>query len=88
VASTFLRPWYVLGPGHRWPYLLIPIYRVMQRYPGTRQSAERLGLITIRDMVGAIVAAVEAPPVDAARVWDVPALRREGRALERPPARR
>ncbi|HEY6064659.1 MAG TPA: NAD(P)H-binding protein, partial [Thermoanaerobaculia bacterium] len=22
--ATFLRPWYVLGPGHRWPYLLLP----------------------------------------------------------------
>ena len=21
--ATILRPWYVLGPGHRWPYLLI-----------------------------------------------------------------
>ena len=24
--ATFLRPWYVLGPGHRWPYLLAPTY--------------------------------------------------------------
>lgn len=24
--ATILRPWYVLGPGHRWPYLLIPMY--------------------------------------------------------------
>ena len=23
--ATILRPWYVLGPGHRWPYLLLPI---------------------------------------------------------------
>jgi len=22
--ATILRPWYVLGPGHRWPYLLVP----------------------------------------------------------------
>lgn len=22
--ATILRPWYVLGPGHRWPYLLLP----------------------------------------------------------------
>jgi len=22
--ATILRPWYVLGPGHRWPYALIP----------------------------------------------------------------
>jgi hypothetical protein len=22
--TTILRPWYVLGPGHYWPYLLKP----------------------------------------------------------------
>ncbi len=24
--AIILRPWYVLGPGRRWPYLLAPIY--------------------------------------------------------------
>src|SRR5262249_16357040 len=24
--ATILRPWYVLGPDHRWPYALIPFY--------------------------------------------------------------
>src|SRR2546422_6857573 len=24
--APILRPWYVLGPGHRWPYLLVPLY--------------------------------------------------------------
>jgi uncharacterized protein YbjT (DUF2867 family) len=26
LAATILRPWYVLGPGHRWPYLLLLRY--------------------------------------------------------------
>ena len=26
IPSTFIRPWYVLGPGHRWPYLILPLY--------------------------------------------------------------
>jgi len=25
MKATIVRPWYVLGPGHRWPYLLLPI---------------------------------------------------------------
>jgi uncharacterized protein YbjT (DUF2867 family) len=25
LPSTVLRPWYVLGPGHRWPYALVPL---------------------------------------------------------------
>src|ERR1700741_2100598 len=28
MAATFVRPWYVLGPGHRWPYALLPLYWV------------------------------------------------------------
>jgi len=24
--ATILRPWYVLGPRHRWPYVLLPFY--------------------------------------------------------------
>src|SRR4029450_6065695 len=26
LSATFLRPWYVLGPGHWWPALLVPGY--------------------------------------------------------------
>jgi uncharacterized protein YbjT (DUF2867 family) len=28
--ATILRPWYVLGPGHWWPYLLLPAYKVAE----------------------------------------------------------
>jgi len=34
--ATILRPWYVLGPGHRWPYALFPMYWLMERIPSTR----------------------------------------------------
>ena len=37
--ATVLRPWYVLGPGHRWPYLLIPFYKVCESLPATREGA-------------------------------------------------
>jgi len=36
IAATILRPWYVLGPGHRWPLLLKPFYYVCERLPRTR----------------------------------------------------
>jgi uncharacterized protein YbjT (DUF2867 family) len=74
VDATFLRPWYVLGPGHRWPYLLIPLYGVMSLFPSTRDSARRLGLVTLEQMVRAIIRAVEEPP-QGVRVIDVPAIR-------------
>lgn len=59
LPHTILRPWYVLGPGHRWPYLLIPIYWLLNALPKTRDGARRLGLVTIRQMIRALVAAVE-----------------------------
>jgi uncharacterized protein YbjT (DUF2867 family) len=72
VPYTALRPWYVLGPGHYWPYLLLPFYAIWHLMPSTRESARRLGLVTLRQMVGAIVAAVESPPASGFRVVEVP----------------
>src|SRR5689334_22601773 len=29
LTATVLRPWYVLGPGHRWATILKPLYKLM-----------------------------------------------------------
>jgi uncharacterized protein YbjT (DUF2867 family) len=73
MKATFLRPWYVLGPGHRWPYLLVPAYFVFERLPGTRDAARRIGLVTLLQMVAALVHAVENPP-DGVRIVEVPGI--------------
>src|SRR6478736_2756258 len=75
--ATILRPWYVLGPGHRWPYLLLPMYWLMERILATRASALRLGLVTLPQMLNALVAAVE-NPCQGIRIVDVPAIRSGG----------
>jgi uncharacterized protein YbjT (DUF2867 family) len=77
LRATFVRPWYVLGPGHRWPYALIPMYALFERLPATRDTARRLGLVTLRQMVDALVRAVESP-ADGVRVMDVEAIRGRG----------
>lgn len=59
--ATILRPWYVLGPGHYWPYLLKPGYWMARKIPAWRAGAERLGLVTLRQMIGALQTAVESP---------------------------
>ena len=59
--ATILRPWYILGPGHRWPYALIPFYWLCEHLPATREGAKRLGLVTLRQMIAALVNAVETP---------------------------
>ena len=61
IPATFVRPWYVLGPGHRWPMLLIPLYALARLYPPTRAGAERLALVTLDEMVRTLVWAVENP---------------------------
>jgi uncharacterized protein YbjT (DUF2867 family) len=76
--ATLLRPWYVLGPGHRWPFLLAPMYWALERLPGDRgETARRLGLVTIRQMLAALVHAVEHAPAGV-RVVPVPEIRQAG----------
>jgi uncharacterized protein YbjT (DUF2867 family) len=72
--ATILRPWYVLGPGHRWPYALIPFYWVMSKLPATRDGAQRLGLVTLDEMVAALVEAIESP-VQGVSIRGVPEIR-------------
>ena len=74
VPATVLRPWYVLGPGHRWPYLLKPFYFVCERLPSTRETALRLGFVTHEEMTAALLRAVEDPAPDF-RVLTVPDIR-------------
>jgi len=62
LTATVLRPWYVIGPGHRWPLLLKPFYAIAELVPAWRGGARRLGLVTLDQMVRAIVRAVEQPP--------------------------
>ncbi len=73
LPASILRPWYVLGPGHRWPYLLLPLYGVAWLFPGSRATARRLGLIRRPTMIRALVRAIQSdrPGVE---VLDVPAL--------------
>ena len=72
--ATILRPWYVLGPGHRWPLALEPLYWLAERFSKTAESARRLGLVTIDQMITALAWAVENPPAGV-RVMEVPAIR-------------
>lgn len=76
LTATILRPWYVLGPGHRWPYVLVPVYAIARLVPSKREAARRLGLVTLPQMVNALVRAVEDPPSPGQiRIVEVPEIR-------------
>jgi uncharacterized protein YbjT (DUF2867 family) len=82
LPATLVRPWYVLGPGHWWPVILLPIYRVMEWLPQTREGARRLGLVWRKQMIAALVEAVEHPPVGI-RVMEPPDILRAAERLRR-----
>jgi nucleoside-diphosphate-sugar epimerase len=56
---TFIRPWYVLGPGHWWPILLLPGYAIAELVPTWRKQARAKALVTINQMLHALVYAIE-----------------------------
>ena len=74
INAIIIRPWYVLGPGRRWPLLLVPMYWLFGKIPATRASANRLGLVTREQMIAALVNAVESPAAGV-KIVEVPEIR-------------
>lgn len=77
IPSTFIRPWYVLGPGHRWPYLILPLYWIWGAFPKHRETARRLYPVKLKQVVRAIAEAVDQPP-DGVRIIDAAAMASRG----------
>jgi nucleoside-diphosphate-sugar epimerase len=75
LTCSVIRPWYVLGPGHRWPIVLTPFYWIAERRASSRAAALRLGLLTIDQMVATLALVVAAPP-RTSRILTVPDIRR------------
>lgn len=62
LRATILRPWYVIGEAHWWPLGLLPVYKLAEWFPPTRNSALRLGLLWLDQMLQGLVWAVENAP--------------------------
>lgn len=75
IPAVFVRPWYVLGPGHWWPLALVPGYWLGRLLPWTREIATRLSLVTLPQMTRALVGAIENPIEGPIRIVDVPMIR-------------
>lgn len=82
VASTFVRPWYVLGPGHWWPYALLPAYWLWGAFPAHRDTARRLYPVKLERVVQTIADAVDAPP-RGVRIIEAPEMRSDSRLAVR-----
>lgn len=58
LTSTFIRPWYVVGPGHYWPLMLQPVFKILELLPSTSVQAKALALVSLRQMLSALKNAV------------------------------
>jgi uncharacterized protein YbjT (DUF2867 family) len=75
MPATFVRPWYVLGPGHRWVYAILPLYWLAMLAPKSGETARRLYPVKLASVVRAIVDAVDRPP-QSVRLIEADELRR------------
>jgi uncharacterized protein YbjT (DUF2867 family) len=77
IPATFVRPWYVLGPGRSWPTVLQPFYALARLFPATREGANRLALVTLEQMTQTLAWAVENPP-ERLQIFEPPQIKLGG----------
>ncbi len=58
LKATFIRPWYVTGPGHYWPLFFLPVYKLLEMIPSTSAKAKQLGLVSLKQMLATLKNAV------------------------------
>ncbi|MEO8150129.1 MAG: SDR family oxidoreductase [Bacteroidia bacterium] len=61
INATFIRPWYVIGPGHYWPLLLLPFLKIAELIPSKSKKAKALRLVYLPQMIRTLVNAAEHP---------------------------
>ena len=81
LPHTFIRPWYVVGPGHRWPLLLLPLFKILEWMPATRRKAKALALVSIHQLLDTLLMAIEQPE-EVNEILDVDAIKNRGKRLK------
>src|SRR5204863_8807855 len=64
IPASFIRPWYVLGPGHWWPILLKPAYLIAKFIPSKKEAVQKLDTVTISQMIKTLVFSISSQPVE------------------------
>ena len=75
IDATIIRPWYVVGPGHYWPLLFLPVYKILELIPATKDKAIQIGLVSLQQMIATLLNAVQ-QPVQGIRILTVPEIRK------------
>ncbi|HXS37780.1 MAG TPA: NAD(P)H-binding protein [Flavipsychrobacter sp.] len=75
VKATFIRPWYVVGPGHYWPLFFLPVFKILELIPATSKKAKALRLVSLHQMLKALLYVVQNPP-DNLRIMEIDQIRK------------
>ncbi|CAN5841374.1 hypothetical protein BH10BAC2_BH10BAC2_50060 [soil metagenome] len=59
IPATFIRPWYVIGPGHYWPLFFLPLFKLLEWIPATSAKAKALRVVYLKQMLNALIDAAE-----------------------------
>jgi uncharacterized protein YbjT (DUF2867 family) len=75
IAATFIRPWYVVGPGHYWPLFFLPLFKILEWIPATAEKAKALRLVSIRQLLQTLVFVIE-HPTNELRIIEIEGIRK------------
>ena len=76
IPATFIRPWYVAGPGHYWPLLFLPLFKIPEWIPSTSKKAKALRLVTLKQMLQTFLYAVENQPEAGVNIIEIEEIRK------------
>jgi uncharacterized protein YbjT (DUF2867 family) len=75
LSATFIRPWYVVGPGHYWPLFFLPLFKMLEWIPATAEKAKALRLVSIHQMLRTLLFAIE-HPANGVRIIEIDGIRK------------
>ncbi|HRH48301.1 MAG TPA: SDR family oxidoreductase [Panacibacter sp.] len=76
IPATFIRPWYVIGPGHYWPLIFQPVFKILEWVPATAQKAKALRLVGLKQMLHTLLYAAELEPFAGINIIEIDTIRR------------
>lgn len=78
IPATFIRPWYIIGPGHYWPLLIQPVLTLLEWVPATAVKAKAFRVVYLKQVLNTLIYAVENAPVQSVRIWEIAEIRKHG----------
>lgn len=78
IPATFIRPWYVIGPGHYWPLLIQPLLTLLELFPATSVKAKAFRVVYLKQLLNMLIHAVENTPAQGVRICEIDEIRKHG----------